>query len=150
MKRGMLLLAVIGRLGIGAVCLGHGMTVSRIEEGVGIRAVYDDGSPVSFSEVKVFSPEGAGKPFFTGTTDRQGYFLFRPDTNGVWRVAIDDGMGHAVTHEIVWDGTRRAAMEVHNQRMPRAWGALAGLAMIFGIFGWGAFVSLKYRPALRR
>lgn len=113
----------------------------RVDGGVGVRAVYDDGNPVSFSDASLFAPAG-GPPIFTGMTDRNGCFMFSPDTSGVWRVTVDDGMGHVVTAELPVGGAI-ATPAADGRRPPKRYGVVAGLAGIFGIFGWWAYLRLK-------
>jgi len=125
-----------------AAAHGHGITADRVDGGAGVRAVYDDGTPVTFSEARLFAPGKEDKPVLTGTTDRDGCFMFRPDTNGVWRVTIDDGMGHAVTKDLQLDG-QVIAHKPERDRMPKRYGIVTGLALIFGVFGWFAFLRLK-------
>ncbi len=126
-----------------AACHGHGITATRVDGGVGVVASYDDdGTPVSLSEVRLFAPDATDKPVLLAATDRNGCFMFRPDTSGVWRVTVDDGMGHVVTEELRFDG-HVVAPERNTGRMPKRYGVLAGLALIFGIFGWSAFLRLN-------
>ena len=121
---------------------GHAIEARRLDGGVGVEAVYDDGSPASFSEVKLYAPGSGAEPVFTGTTDRGGRFMFLPDTNGVWRLTVDDGMGHATQSEINWNGNE-ATSAPPSSRMPRWQGVVTGLSLLFGLFGWGAFLRMK-------
>lgn len=123
-------------------CHAHGIKARQVEGGIGVVVTYDDGCPVSFSEAKVFAPGTEDKPALTGTTDRNGCFMFRPDTNGVWKVAVDDGMGHAVTATIQCEG-KVAVPGPATEFIPRRYGVITGLAAIFGIWGWAAFLRLK-------
>lgn len=106
--------------------------------GVGIEARYDDGTACAFSQAQVFAP-GSTQVFAEGLTDREGRFFFGPVTNGIWRVTVDDGMGHALdqTVTVSKDGivTDSAA-----PRLPRWSGALAGVGIILGIFGLWALL----------
>lgn len=125
-----------------AACYGHGIKASRVEGGIGVVVTYDDGAPVSFSEAKLFAPGGNDKPALTGMTDRNGCFMFRPDTNGTWKVSVDDGMGHSVTETIQFEG--HATLPIQgNVSMPKRYGVITGLALILGVFGWSAFLRLK-------
>ncbi|NQT92354.1 MAG: hypothetical protein HQ559_06305, partial [Lentisphaerae bacterium] len=69
--------------------------------GAGIEAAYDDGSPMAFCDVSVFSPGDPVSEYQTGITDPRGRFAFIPDTNGVWKVTVDDGMGHMAIAEVL-------------------------------------------------
>ncbi len=128
-------------------CEGHGIAARPVEDGIGIQAVYDDGYPVAFGDVKVFAPDRADKPALEGLTDRNGCFMFRPDTNGTWRVTVDDGMGHAVSHELYFDGGKSAAMQ-SKEPVSKRHGVMTGLSLIFGLFGWIAY--LRGQRAERR
>jgi nickel transport protein len=57
---------------------------------------YDDGGPMSYSAVEVFSPADPKMPFQTGRTDRNGWFCFRPDASGRWKLTAKDEEGHQV------------------------------------------------------
>lgn len=57
---------------------------------------YDDGGPMSYSAVEVFSPADKNMPFQTGRADRNGYFCFRPDASGRWKLTAKDEEGHQV------------------------------------------------------
>jgi hypothetical protein len=120
---------------------GHGLSTAPAVGGLGVVATYDDGSPVPYADARLFAPGQAGKPVLTGATDRNGCFMFRPDTAGVWRIAIDDGMGHAVSADVVSGGASSAAAVTF--RMRKAQGVLTGVAVIFGLFGWGAYLRLR-------
>lgn len=58
-------------------------------------ATYDDGEAMSYASVKITAPN-TKIPFQTGRTDRNGYFCFRPDTPGRWKITIKDADGHFV------------------------------------------------------
>ncbi len=73
---------------------------------------YDDGEPMSYAGVEIFAPD-AKLPFQKGRTDRNGYFCFRPDAPGRWKLIAQDEMGHivrlntAVSQEILEHTTRK-------------------------------------------
>ncbi|RWX49807.1 nickel transport protein [Candidatus Electrothrix communis] len=58
-------------------------------------ASYDDGEPMSYAAVEIIAPNSK-LPFQSGRTDRNGYFCFRPDTPGRWKMTIKDADGHFV------------------------------------------------------
>lgn len=135
--------------GLAGVCVGHGLSAERVEGGTGVRVVYDDGAAVAFSDVRVFAPGNDTHPTLTGTTDRNGCFLFLPDAIGTWKVSVEDGMGHAITREIVFDG--QVALPVAGPgAMPREYAVWTGLSTIFGLFGWSAYIRLKQAVGKRR
>lgn len=126
-----------------AACRGHGIATERAEGGIGIVAFYDNGEPVSFAEARLFAPGPEDRPALVSTTDRNGYFMFRPHTQGTWKVTVDDGMGHVTTAFLPFQGTVDAASRRDTGRMPRRYGAVAGLGLLFGIFGWSAFLRSR-------
>uniref|UniRef100_UPI004056E8DC hypothetical protein n=1 Tax=Candidatus Electrothrix sp. TaxID=2170559 RepID=UPI004056E8DC len=72
----------------------HGETGSS-SEALCTSASYDDGETMSYAAVEIFAPN-AELPFQSGRTDRNGYFCFRPDTTGQWKITIKDADGHFV------------------------------------------------------
>ncbi|WPD23324.1 MAG: hypothetical protein SD837_01925 [Candidatus Electrothrix scaldis] len=72
----------------------HGETGSS-SEALCTSASYDDGGPMSYASVEITAPN-AEVPFQSGRTDRNGYFCFRPDAPGRWKITIKDEDGHFV------------------------------------------------------
>ncbi len=87
----------------------HGSKYELIKTGIGIKALYSDDSPMSDSDVEVFSPVDDQKKYSTGITDRAGRFYFFPDKTGKWKIKVSDGMGHAV--EAMLDVNERMVLE---------------------------------------
>lgn len=56
---------------------------------------YDDGGPMSYAAVEIIAPN-AELPFQSGRADRNGYFCFRPDAPGRWKITIKDADGDFV------------------------------------------------------
>jgi nickel transport protein len=50
---------------------------------------------MSYAGVEITAPD-AKLPFQSGRTDRNGYFCFRPDAPGRWKITIKDEDGHFV------------------------------------------------------
>jgi nickel transport protein len=89
-------LSAVLLLAVPVQVLGHG-TQGRTEKDSGavcVSAAYDDGTPMSYVAVDIFSPAEKKLPFQTGRTDRNGYFCFRPDAQGSWKLAAKDEEGH--------------------------------------------------------
>ena len=126
--------AVLILLGVPVLCLGHGVSYEVFDVGTGIKATYSDDSAMSYCDVSVFAPDDAEVEYQTGITDRNGCFAFVPDASGIWRVTVDDGMGHLVTAEISVD-----SLGVESLTAPRGPDRLSsliiGISVIFGIFG---------------
>lgn len=79
----------------------HGLeyTVSETSGKPTVDFHYSDGSPVSYTEVKIWSPDNDSIEFQNGRTDKNGRFSFVPDQDGLWRITTNDEMGHAATVE---------------------------------------------------
>ncbi len=126
-----------------APCTAHGIDASVGEGGVYVKIFYDDGTPVSFADVRVYTP--AGREFISGITDRNGVFLFVPDAAGEWRVEADDGMGHRILKSIEVAGgyEYELAQRKPGRKFPRLYGAVTGVSLIFGFFGLFAMFSRR-------
>lgn len=83
-------------------CYAHGVGYKMFNGGVGIEFFYEDvkQTPMSYCEVKIFSPEDKNTEFQRGITDKNGRFVFYPDTKGKWKIEIHDGRGHGLVKEI--------------------------------------------------
>lgn len=123
-----------------ALAWGHGTEgFTEKAEGVLVSAGYDDGEPMSYSEVEVIGP-GSDTPFQKGRTDRNGRFMFRPDQKGLWQIVVKDGMGHRLALE--WEitdvkGGIKVAKptETCSRKASRLQGIIIGMSIIFGLFG---------------
>ncbi|MCW5202790.1 hypothetical protein VU12_07595 [Desulfobulbus sp. US4] len=72
----------------------HGETENGCEA-LCTSASYEDGEAMSYAVVEVITPNSK-LPFQSGRTDRNGYFCFRPDTPGRWKITVKDEDGHFV------------------------------------------------------
>lgn len=108
--------------------------------GQGITAMYDDGEPMSYAAVEIKAP-GADVAFQTGRTDRNGYFMVNPDTPGDWKAIVTDGMGHRLELGFtVEEGQEKPEQPAQpsgpaDRPVNRSTGIVAGLSVIFGLFG---------------
>jgi hypothetical protein len=66
----------------------------------GVEFSYDDGSIMSFVEVKVFGPNDESLFYQTGRTNEFGTYAFIPSEDGKWLVTADDGNGHLAKADI--------------------------------------------------
>jgi hypothetical protein len=66
----------------------------------GIEFGYDDGSAMSFVEVKVFGPDDETNLYQSGRTSGDGYFAFIPNADGKYLVVADDENGHIIKAEM--------------------------------------------------
>lgn len=136
----------------GPALYGHDLqTQLRLEASfVVLEASYEGEEPASYLAVRVMAPEpGEGADAFqTGRTDRKGHFVFLPDRPGLWRVTVDDEMGHRVTSEVSVTapdgppGTASAVPPAAPGPVTRSTGdkLLVGLSLLFGaaglLFAW--------------
>ena len=137
------------------ICRAHGVEgYVEMAAGASVKANYDDGEPMAYAAVEVM-PAGAKLAFQTGRTDRNGYFIFRPDGPGLWQVVINDGMGHrlALEYEVAADpDAAPVAAEstppppVHVDGSTRALKIVTGLAVIFGLCGFFYGWQARRRP----
>ncbi|MBT3194041.1 MAG: hypothetical protein HN341_15975 [Verrucomicrobia bacterium] len=119
---------------VGSFAFAHGVQHRVFPGGTGVEATYDDGSPMAFCDVTVVAPGDQGNEHQTGTTDPHGRFAFIPDTNGIWNLSVDDGMGHLVTAE-VQIGPNALVGSRPDTRVGRLTGGIVGVSVIFGLFG---------------
>jgi nickel transport protein len=131
---------------VSSVAHAHGLfhEVTR-KEAVVVTALFDDGEPVTYAQVKVYSPDGGEIEYQNGRTDRKGSFAFLPDRPGEWRIAIDGGMGHRLNTAVVVNEISEAPkVRDSGGGRPRWPGLVTGLSLIFGLCG-----SLMYLKAKR-
>jgi hypothetical protein len=88
-------------LALTALISGHGLYIQVGQQApfVSIRAVYEGDIPIPFAAFTIRAP--GGEEFQNGRTDRLGRVVFRPDQTGLWKVTVDDEMGHLQSIELV-------------------------------------------------
>jgi nickel transport protein len=123
------------------------------ENAVIVKIGYDDGEPMSYAEVKIFSPlerepalsEVEGIEYQNGRTDRNGCFAFFPDQAGEWRVVVNDGMGHGLVTEVpVKEGMN---LNTIHHGFPRGQKLITGIGIIWGLTGLVLYLKLRKRTA---
>jgi len=120
----------------------HGVEHVTVKDGIGIQAFYDDGSPLAYVDVTIFSPADAETEFQSGITDKNGVFMFKPDRDGIWTIVFDDGLGHGLKEEIdIREG--QAVEQTPSGVIPRWQKVLVGVSLIFGITGILYGVTIK-------
>ncbi|MBA7495463.1 hypothetical protein ES702_06050 [subsurface metagenome] len=117
-----------------SICFAHGIIHKQIEGGIGIEVTYDDGTPMSYSETRIYSPSDGETEFQHGFTDRNGRFVFSPDVEGKWKIIVNDGMGHGVVTNISVGETMEIEKRdvLHFSRWQKA---VIGVSLIWGIIG---------------
>ena len=140
---------------------GHGTEGSISKDtGILIFAAYDDAEPMSYAEVEIHGPNST-VPFQKGRTDRNGNFMFQPDSPGQWQVVVRDGMGHQLSlnyQEMKRRDSHKSGLAAENSaepqatpspRFPKSMGAVTGLSIIFGlcsgIWAWKTRQRFKIR-----
>lgn len=128
----------------------HGMVHDFTrEEAVVIRAAYDDGEPMCYAAVKIYASNNAKFEHQNGRTDKNGCFAFIPDASGIWRLTVDGGMGHMITTEVKVDENLTLSDDPSDipRRVPRFYGIVTGLGVIFGLTGLFAWFKSRKQSA---
>ena len=120
--------------------LGHGLHMETFSGAACVKFLYDDGFPIAFSEVEIFSPAHESI-FQTGLTDKNGVFCFHPDADGTWKIKIDDGMGHMKIYEI--EISDFSISPTNNQNFSLWQKLMIGISLIFGITGLLFYFSVR-------
>lgn len=116
------------------------------ETGFLISAFYDDGEPMSYTEVAIHKDTDT-IAYQTGRTDKYGRFMFFPQEKGRYKAVVRDEMGHGVTLRVETDDRMIQAGEGF-QTAPagaKAPGLFAGLGFIFFLSGLGFWAAGKGR-----
>lgn len=124
----------------------HGGMCTVVEGAVCIEAAYDDGKPMAYCEVSIAPPGPSEAEMLMGQTGPDGRFTFDADIDGVWKVTVDDGLGHVVAAEVRVSGGTVTAGRGSAGRFGKAAGAIVGVSVIFGIFGLATMLRGRLRP----
>lgn len=94
----LLLVLLCGSMGLAEKVFAHGTDYRILDKAdtITVECMYDDGEPMQYAEVTLFSPADSSLEYQNGRTDQQGRFAFYPSSAGKWRMEVSDGMGHAV------------------------------------------------------
>ncbi len=120
----------------------HGVVYDvKKEKAVIIKVTYDDGEPMSYAEVKIFSPDNKDIEHQNGRTDKNGYFAFLPDKPGEWKIIVNDGTGHGVVARISVDEEMKVDTIQHG--FGRWKKLIVGMLIFFGLAGWELYFRVK-------
>lgn len=122
------------------ILISHGVSYEFFENAKGIKIFYDDSTPMSFADYKIYSPDG--KLFAEGETDKMGRILFMPDRVGKWRIEVDDGMGHGIIKEFEVKNIKEV-IPVSQDKISIYFKILVGLSIILGLTGIFFYISAK-------
>ena len=121
---------------------GHALRAQILpgEGSVEVVCTYGAGLPAS-AEVRLVSPADPTRYRQILQTDEEGTARFRPDTPGLWRLVVDDGLGHRaeLEFEVGEGGSVRVVGGPLSGDGPRwIFAALAGSALAWiGWHRWG-------------
>lgn len=110
--------------------------IHDIKEGnaIVIRAGYDTGEPMSYSEVLIYSPRDGKIEFQNGRTDKNGSFAFLPDAPGEWRIVVSGEEGHGFTANFTVDKSMN--ISIKQTWFQRGKKLVSGIILIFGLTGF--------------
>ena len=122
----------------------HGVkyTIDRTESMV-IRVEYDDGEPMGYAEVKIFSPDDQKVEYQNGRTDKMGRFAFFPSKGGEWKITISDGMGHGVTAKVSPDIKADVNMPTQIVGFKKWQKVIMALSVVWGFIGLAFFLQAR-------
>ncbi len=123
----------------------HGVVYELKEDKtVIIKVAYDDGEPMSYAEIKIFSPDNKNIEHQNGRTDKNGCFAFLPDEVGEWKVVVNDGMGHGVVTEVKVEKAMKIEKTSY-KAWPRWQGLITGISIIWGLTGLIFYFKVRKR-----
>jgi len=122
----------------------HGVEY-EVKEGkaVVLKIGYDDGEPMSYAEVKIFSPDDKDIEHQNGRTDKNGCFAFSPDQLGEWKVIVNDGTGHGAVTKVEVKETMK--IETTVKGWPRLQKLITGIGVIWGFAGLIFYLRVRRR-----
>ncbi len=112
---------------------------AETRQAVCLNAAYDDGEPMSYAEVSIYSPK-EHHPFQSGYTDSKGVFCFLPDTIGKWQLKVNDGMGHQLA--LGFDHRTKSTPSqpiAASPQLSKINGVIGGVGVIIGFGGLSAW-----------
>ncbi len=87
----------------------------RQTNAIEIRAMYDNGEPMTEAQVTVYAPDNPSDPWLKGITTEDGRFAFvpNPDMEGEWDVKVRKA-GHGDFISVPVEGSQQAAQSGKN------------------------------------
>lgn len=124
------------------ILIAHGVVYEiKNEKAVMIKIAYDDGGPMSYAAVKIFSPSDKRVEYQNGRTDKNGCFVFLPDKIGAWKITVDEGMGHGVVRTLMVNEAAR--VETICKGMPRWYKLIVGVSILLGAAGFLFYLAAR-------
>jgi nickel transport protein len=117
----------------------HGIT-RTIEQknAMVVTALYDDGEPISYAAVKIYSPDGGTVEYQNGRTDKSGRFAFVPSEAGEWLVRLDDGTGHGFEEHV------RVDADLRGKASSPVLVKFGQKVIVFLLLAWGGIMTALY------
>jgi nickel transport protein len=116
----------------------HGVnTTNNVIEATVVTTLHDDGTPLSFADFSVHSPQG-GPAFAKGQTDSLGRVVFLPNVPGEWEIKIFAADGHGVVTTIdvsPSESLTLSGQQRQKQNQSQIQKFITGVSLLFGIFG---------------
>lgn len=131
--------------GYASPAYGHGAIHHTTTNGsIAVRVVHHDGQPMAHSAVRVHAPGARDTPWQEGVTDPHGVFAFLPDRGGVWRVTVNDAMGHRVDVAVDVDEAHTGHVAPPRTHIGRLPAAVFGVGVILAAFGgWSLWAQRR-------
>ena len=124
----------------------HGVVYEiKGDKAVIIKVTYDDGEPMSYAEIEIFSPDNKDIEYQNGRTDKNGSFAFLPDQIGGWKIIVNDGMGHGVVTEV--EVKEAMKIETTAKGWPRLQKLITGISIIWGLAGLIFYFKMRKKIA---
>lgn len=132
----------------------HGVRIeAKNTQAIEIYAQYDNGEPMSNTQVTVYAPQDPATPWLQGTSDERGKFVFVPDNSqaGNWAVQVrkaghgnminitlSEGAAGSDSREAI---TNFSTSNNSNRSYTATQKMLMGAAIIWGFVGTALFFS---------
>ncbi len=126
------------------VLISHGVEYEFFGNAKGIKVYYENGTPMSFADYKIYSPDG--KIFAEGMTDKKGRFLFMPDKKGRWKIEVDDGMGHGFVKTFNIENPEKPLF-TQKGNIPFYFKFITGISLIIGFTGIFFYITARKKYA---
>ena len=127
-----IVLSVPGSLG----AHGTGHRVLEQNRAIVLECYYSDGSAINYAETRVLSPEQQEVEHQNGRTDSNGRFAFLPDSSGVWKIEVNDGIGHKIKAQVMVDLESKAQIKTDKSEFKKESKCLKvclGISLIFNL-----------------
>ena len=132
------------------VVVAHGIELEVTREGTLLRGVVRESRGPALADMPVsISGSLASPPRLTGKSDAAGRFEFTVDPAAVYRVVVDDGLGHRAVAtvaptSVTADGASKSSAANAKEGLPwRAW--FVGLGLIGALTACAAWVMGRWR-----